>query len=82
MMLGSIPQQDVFQRVMSSKNEKVARNASVLGGVIYFFFVFIPIFLAYSATLIDPDMVSRLLETDSQLVLPTLIMEKMPVLPR
>jgi hypothetical protein len=79
MMLGSIPQQDVFQRVMSSKNEKVARNASVLGGVIYFFFVFIPIFLAYSATLIDPDMVSRLLDTDSQLVLPTLIMEKMPV---
>lgn len=79
MMLGSIPQQDVFQRVMSSKNEKVARNASVLGGVIYFFFVFIPIFLAYSATLIDPEMVSRLLDTDSQLVLPTLIMEKMPV---
>ncbi|MFY0022562.1 hypothetical protein ABTQ05_21775, partial [Acinetobacter baumannii] len=57
MMLGSIPQQDVFQRVMSSKNENVARNASVLGGVIYFFFVFIPIFLAYSATLIDPAMV-------------------------
>src|SRR5450830_529090 len=79
MMLGSIPQQDVFQRVMSSKNENIARNASILGGVIYFMFVFIPIFLAYSATLIDPAMVSRLLETDSQLVLPTLIMEKMPV---
>jgi len=47
--------------------------------VIYFFVVFIPIFLAYSATLIDPEMVSHLLDTDSQLVLPTLIMEKMPV---
>jgi len=79
MMLGSIPQQDVFQRVMSSKTVKIARNASILGGVIYFGFVFIPIFLAYSATLIDPAMVARLLETDSQLVLPTLIMEKMPV---
>ena len=79
MMLGSIPQQDVFQRVMSSKNEKVAVRASVLGGVIYFCFVFIPIFLAYSATLIDPKMVADLIDKDPQLILPTLIMQKMPV---
>jgi len=79
MMLGSIPQQDVFQRVMSSKNEKVAVRASVLGGVIYFCFVFIPIFLAYSATLIDPKMVADLIDRDPQLILPTLIMDHMPV---
>ena len=79
MMLGSIPQQDVFQRVMSSKSEKVAVRASVLGGVIYFCFVFIPIFLAYSATLIDPKMVADLIDKDPQLILPTLIMQKMPV---
>lgn len=80
MMLGSIPQQDVFQRVASSKNEKIAGNASVLGGVLYFCFAFIPMFLAYSATLIDPAMVDRLIDKDSQLILPTLIMTKVPML--
>lgn len=79
MMLGSIPQQDVFQRVASSKNEKIAGNASVLGGVLYFCFAFIPMFLAYSATLIDPKMVSELIDVDPQLILPTLIMTQVPV---
>jgi solute:Na+ symporter, SSS family len=79
MMLGSIPQQDVFQRVASSESETVARNASVLGGVLYFIFAFVPMFLAYSATMIDPEMVAGLIEKDSQLILPTLIMTKVPV---
>jgi Na+/proline symporter len=78
-MLGSIPQQDVYQRVMSSKNEKVAVRSSILGGSIYFGFVFIPIFLAYSATLVDPGMVASLIDKDPQLILPTLIMTKMPM---
>jgi len=77
--LGSIPQQDVFQRVMSAKNENTAVRAAVLGGVLYFLFAFIPIFLAYSAFLIDEKMVTGFLETDSQLVLPTLVLEHTPV---
>ncbi len=80
MMLGSIPQQDVFQRVSSSRTEQIAGNASVLGGVLYFLFAFIPMFLAYSATLIDPEMVNSLIDSDPQKILPTLIMTKMPVL--
>jgi SSS family solute:Na+ symporter len=79
MMLGSIPQQDVFQRVASSKNEKIAGRASILGGVLYFCFAFIPMFLAYSATLIDPKMVAGLIDKDPQLILPTLIMTKVPL---
>jgi len=79
MMLGSIPQQDVFQRVASSKNENIAVRASILGGALYFVFAFVPMFLAYSATMIDPDMVAGLLSKDSQLILPTLIMTKVPV---
>ena len=79
MMLGSIPQQDVFQRVASSKNERIAGQASILGGALYFFFAFIPMFLAYSATLIDPKMVAGLIGTDPQLILPTLIMLHVPV---
>ena len=80
MMLGSIPQQDVFQRVASSKNEKIAGRASILGGVLYFCFAFIPMFLAYSATLIDPKMVASLIDKDPQLILPTLIMTKVPLI--
>ena len=79
MMLGSIPQQDVFQRVASAKNENIAANSAVLGGVLYFCFAFIPMFLAYSASLIDPKMVDSLINTDSQMILPTLIMNNMPV---
>jgi solute:Na+ symporter, SSS family len=78
MMLGSIPQQDVFQRVASSKDEKTAGRASILGGCMYFCFAFIPMFLAYSATLIDPEMTARLLaDPDSkaaQHILPNLIL--------
>lgn len=79
MMLGSIPQQDVFQRITSARNEKTAVRGSVLGGSIYFAFAFVPMFLAYSATLIDPKMFGELLETDSQLVLPTLILQHTPI---
>jgi Na+/proline symporter len=79
MMLGSIPQQDVFQRVQSAKSEKIAVWGSVLGGGLYFVFAFVPMFLAYSATLIDPDMVARLINTDSQMILPELVLSKAPL---
>ena len=79
MMLGSIPQQDVFQRVASAHSENAAANSAVLGGSLYFLFAFIPMFLAYSATLIDPQMVASLIDTDAQMILPTLIMSKMPL---
>ena len=79
MMFGSIPQQDVFQRVMSAKNEKTAVAGSVLGGSLYFVFAFIPMFLAYSASLIDPGMFKNLIENDPQQILPTLVLKHTPV---
>jgi Na+/proline symporter len=79
MMLGSIPQQDVFQRVTSAKSAKIAVYASVLGGVIYFCFTFVPMFIAYAATLIDPERFNGLIESDPQLVLPTLVLQHTPV---
>ena len=78
MALGSIPQQDVFQRVSAAKNENTAALGSVLGGSIYFFFAFVPMFLAYSASLIDPKMVADLLAKDSQYILPRLILDHAP----
>jgi Na+/proline symporter len=78
MALGSIPQQDVFQRVNSSKNETVAVWATTLGGLSYFFFAAVPLFLAYTATIIDPEMTAQLMKNDSQLVLPNLVAKHMP----
>jgi len=79
MMLGSIPQQDVFQRMTSAKDEKTAVRGSVGGGVLYFLFAFVPMFLAYSAILIDPKVFGDLIESDSQMVLPNLILNHTPL---
>jgi Na+/proline symporter len=81
MMLGSIPQQDVFQRVQSAKDENTAANSSILGGALYFCFAFVPMFLAYSASLIDPKMVEAALKDggDTQQILPSLILS--PIVP-
>jgi SSS family transporter len=78
-MLGSIPQQDVLQRVMSAKSEAIAARASLLGGVLYFVIAAIPIFLVSAAALIDAPMVARLIGADPQLILPTLILERTPL---
>jgi len=79
MMLGSIPQQDVFQRITSARTAKIALWGSILGGSIYFCFTFVPMFIAYSATLINPAQYNALMASDSQLVLPTLVLEQTPV---
>ena len=79
MMLGSIPQQDVFQRITSAKNERTAVRGSLMGAALYFAFCFVPRYIAYSALLIDPTKFGTLLERDFQLVLPTLIVEHTPV---
>jgi len=79
MMFGSIPQQDVFQRVMSAKSANVGAAGSVIGGTLYLAFAFIPIYLAYSAFVVDPQTVANLLEHDSQMILPSLVLNKVPV---
>lgn len=78
MMLGSIPQQDVFQRVMSARDVKAATRGPVIGGLLYIGFAFLPIFLVTSAMLIMPDETARLLQDDPQKVLPTLVLAHMP----
>jgi len=78
MMLGSIPQQDVFQRVMSANSEHAATKGPILGGIFYIFFAFVPMFLVVSAMIIMPDKALLLMKDDPQKVLPTLVMEHMP----
>ena len=79
MGFGSIPQQDVFQRANASKNETVAVWGTVLGGVAYFLFAAVPLFLAYSANLIDPALTARWLTEDSQKLLPELVKSHLPL---
>ncbi len=79
MGFGSVPQQDVFQRANSSKNETVAVWGTVIGGTAYFLFAAVPIYLTYSATLVDPAMTSALLAEDAQLVLPTFVKTHLPL---
>jgi solute:Na+ symporter, SSS family len=55
MALGSIPQQDVFQRVTSAKNERTAFIGTLGGGLFYFAFAFVPMFIAFAATVVDPS---------------------------
>lgn len=76
--LGSIPQQDVFQRVNTSKSESVAVWATTFGGIAYFVFAAVPLYLAYSASMIDPAQTAMLMQEDSQLVLPTFVLTHMP----
>jgi SSS family solute:Na+ symporter len=78
MMLGSIPQQDVFQRVMSAKDVKAATRGPVIGGICYILFAAVPMFLVTSALIIMPEQTAALLKDDPQKVLPTLVLERMP----
>jgi SSS family solute:Na+ symporter len=80
MMLGSIPQQDVFQRVMSAKDANTARTGTMIGGFSYLLFAFVPMFIAAAAMVIMPAETTALLADDSQKILPTLIMNHMPVI--
>jgi solute:Na+ symporter, SSS family len=80
--IGSIPQQDVFQRVTSAKDEKTAVRGALLGGAIYFCFAFVPIFIAYAALVIDPSMAKLFAAEDArdiQRILPNLVLERTPL---
>ncbi|HEY6162322.1 MAG TPA: sodium:solute symporter family protein, partial [Bacteroidia bacterium] len=67
--LGSIPQQDVYQRVMSSRTEKIAVNSSYVSALLYLTVALLPLLLGLAARIMVPG------QTDSQLLLPNLIMQ-------
>lgn len=79
MGLGSIAQQDVFQRANTAKNESIAAWGTIGGGLIYLVFAAVPIFLGYSAFLINPELVNHFMAIDAQLVLPYLVKEHLPL---
>jgi solute:Na+ symporter, SSS family len=74
--LGSIPQQDVFQRVMASKSERVAVSASLLAAFLYVTVALLPLVLALYAKVLHPNLVGN----DAQLLVPSLILGYSPLL--
>ena len=80
LMLGSIPQQDVFQRVMSAKDARTAVRGPIIGGSLYFLFALVPMFIVTAAVMVLGDSGLALLKDDPQKVLPTLVMDKMPLM--
>ena len=80
--IGSIPQQDIFQRVTSAKDERTAILGSLLGGAVYFCFVFVPIFIVLAALTLDPALGTLLNAEDArdmQRILPSFILEHTPM---
>lgn len=78
-VFGSVPQQDVLQRIKSAKDEDGAVRATIAGGIAYFLVAMVPMFLVAAAVVIDPPMVERLIREDYQLILPTLMLERTPL---
>jgi SSS family transporter len=80
--IGSVPQQDIFQRVTSARNERVAIAGALLGGLIYFCFVFVPIYIVRAALMLDPSLGGLLDAADArdmQRILPDFVLARTPM---
>jgi SSS family transporter len=69
MGLGCVVGQDLIQRSLASKNEKVARYSAVTAGVLYVGIGIVPIMLGFAGRLIFPSI------CDAELVVPQLAMK-------
>ncbi|QEH43662.1 sodium:solute symporter family protein [Chitinophaga sp. XS-30] len=68
--LGSIPQQDVFQRLMSSKSERVAQHASFIGAAMYLVIGLMPLLIVLCAQQLYPALMQ-----DHEKILPNLVLQ-------
>jgi len=68
---GSIPQQDVFQRTLSAKSEKVAVQSAYLSSLMYLTIACMPLIIALCGTILYSD----LKQSDSQMLIPILVLK-------
>jgi solute:Na+ symporter, SSS family len=75
--LGSIPSQDIFQRVMSSGSANVAERSCYYAAGFYLTIAMLPLFISACVTFLYPDQ----LEGDTQLTLPNMVLQhaSMPI---
>lgn len=67
---GSIPQQDVFQRILSAKSEKSAIQGAYLSSFLYLTIAILPLIIVWCGTLLYPSLQSG----DPQMAIPKLIL--------
>ena len=67
---GSIPQQDVFQRVLSAKSERVAVRGAYWSAFMYLSIACMPLVIALCGALLYPD----IKEGDTQMTIPFLVL--------
>lgn len=67
---GSIPQQDIFQRVLSAKNEKVAVKGAIISSIMYLSVAFMPLIIALCGKILYKD-----LGNDPQMNIPVLVLK-------
>jgi SSS family transporter len=68
--LGSIPSQDIYQRVMSAKSERVAIYSTYLAAGFYLTIGLLPLFIALGAKHLYPELYLE----NKQLLLPTMVL--------
>ena len=69
--LGSIPQQDIFQRVMAARSANTAVRASYLSGAMYLTIGFLPLFIGLCGRMLYPELENG----DTQMVIPFMVLE-------
>lgn len=72
--LGSIPQQDVFMRVMSSKSEKVAVRASFVSSLMYITVAMMPLFTALCGKMLYPELATGN-DDKRQMLIPQMVLQ-------
>jgi solute:Na+ symporter, SSS family len=73
--LGSIPQQDVFQRIMSSKDARTAVRSAILAGCLYLTVALLPLIIALVSSQLYPE----LLNQDTKLIIPNMVLRHTPI---
>lgn len=68
--LGSIPQQDVFQRVMSAKSADVSVKATLLSSLMYLTIALLPLFIGLCGHHLYPE----LGKDDPQMIIPNMVL--------
>ncbi len=70
--LGSIPQQDVFQRVMSAKSARVSVQSTLISSLMYLTIALLPLFIGLCGHHLYPGE-----EKDGQMIIPSMVLKHM-----
>jgi Na+/proline symporter len=70
--LGSLPSQDIFQRVNAARSETVAVNSTIIGAIVYLVIAFLPLYLGLAAKVLYAEEISGI---DYQQVLPLMVLK-------